>query len=69
MVIKRVLSIINVILFILFSLSIIWPLSLIGRVPDCHLGGSQFESGRGRIVLFILLILSKGNCTIARSVY
>ena len=29
-------------------------LSLIGRVPNCRLGWSQFESGRARMIIKIL---------------
>ena len=32
---------------------IIRALSLIGRVPNCRLGWSQFESGRARHILLI----------------
>ena len=34
-------------------------LSLIGRVPNCRLGWSQFESGRARLVLFLLILIKK----------
>lgn len=35
-------------------------LSLIGRVPDCQLGLSQFESGRARVNFNILFYIITG---------
>ena len=35
----------------IYYLLILRDLSLIGRVSNCHLEGSQFESGRSRLTL------------------